>query len=63
MLRTGFSDTHLPRETMKFKKHAAARSFFVGYLTRPGDLILLSITVFVDIISDRECPPLFQESH
>ena len=48
---------------MKVKPSAARTIFSVGYLTRQDDLVLLSITVIADMISSRECPPLFQESH
>jgi hypothetical protein len=45
------SDTNVPRETMRFRVAQRGRSFSVEYLTRQHDLVLLSITVIVDMIS------------
>ena len=50
MFPWGLSDTHVPRETRRFKP-ARGRSFSVGHLTRQDDLILLSITVIADTFS------------
>jgi hypothetical protein len=41
---------HVPSETKRFKPAPRGRSFFVGYLTRKSDLVLLSITVVMTTI-------------
>ena len=55
-----------PHETRRIKVAPRARSFFVGYLTPPVDLILLSTTVFVDMISivnARRCFRSLTDAH
>ena len=56
----GFSDTHVPREATRFKPAPRGRSFSVGYLTWVDDLILLSITVIVDMVSTVNAPRCFR---
>src|ERR1017187_9529281 len=54
------SDTHVPREATRFKPAPRGRSFSVGYLTWADDLILLSITVIVDMVSTVSAPRCFR---
>ena len=56
----GFQTPMLPREATRFKPAPRGRSFSVGYLTWADDLILLSITVIVDMISTVSAPRCFR---